>query len=127
MEIQLGQNAIAVVTKSARERQSYTGTGDKRQIVGRLTDDQGRPLSGASVLLSTEAMGIIPDATVLVPDAQTEQLAEGAVVMLAGKMSARIVGGDFGAVRSTVSGIEGVQQVGEIASILAVTARGASK
>lgn len=127
MEIKLGQNAIAVVTKPARERQSYSGTGDKRQVVGRLTDDQGRPLSGASVLLSTEAMGIIPDATVLIPDAQTELLAEGAVVMLAGKMSARIVGGDFGAVRSTVSGIEAVQQVGEIASILAATAKGASK
>lgn len=127
VEIAIGQTATAIVTKAARQRQEYAGTGDKRQVVGRLSDDQGRPLSGAAVLLATGTVGLISDATVLVPDVQAEQLVEGAVVALSGTMSARIVGGDYGAVRSTVTGVESVQQVGEIVSVLANTVRGASK
>lgn len=76
------KSALALVVSEARERQTYTGTGDARVVSGRLVDVAGRPLSGCWALVLTDAFGLASDASVLVPDSQIAALVPGSVVRL---------------------------------------------
>jgi len=96
------KSALALVVSEPRERQTYSGTGDARVVSGRLVDIAGRPLSGCSALVLTDAFGLASDAAVLVPDSQIAALVPGSVVRLDGELHARLVGGDYGSIRTTV-------------------------
>lgn len=111
------KSALALVVSEGRERQSYSGTGDARVVTGRLVDIVGRPLSGCSALVLTNAFGLASDATVLVPDSQAAALVPGSVVRLDGELHARLVGGDYGSIRTTVTA-ERVTPLGDAAQIL---------
>ncbi len=111
------KSALALVVSEGRERQSYSGTGDARVVTGRLVDIAGRPLSGCSALVLTNAFGLASDATVLVPDSQAAALVPGSVVRLGGGLHARLVGGDYGSIRTTVTA-ERVTPLGDAAEIL---------
>lgn len=111
------KSALALVVSEARERQTYTGTGDARVVSGRLVDVAGRPLSGCSALVLTDAFGLASDAAVLVPDSQIAALVPGSVVRLDGELHARLVGGDYGSIRTTVTA-ERVTPLGDAAQIL---------
>lgn len=111
------KSALALVVSEARERQTYSGTGDARVVTGRLLDVAGRPLSGCSALVLTDAFGLASDAAVLVPDSQVAALIPGSVVRLDGDLHARLVGGDYGSIRTTVTA-ERVTPLGDAAQIL---------
>jgi len=110
-------SALALVVSEPRERQTYSGTGDARVVTGRLVDVAGRPLSGCSALVLTDAFGLASDAAVLVPDSQVAALIPGSVVRLDGELHARLVGGDYGSIRTTVTA-ERVTPLGDAAQIL---------
>jgi len=110
-------SALALVVSEPRERQTYSGTGDARVVTGRLLDVAGRPLSGCSALVLTDAFGLASDAAVLVPDSQIAALIPGSVVRLDGELHARLVGGDYGSIRTTVTA-ERVTPLGDAAQIL---------
>jgi hypothetical protein len=100
MAIELQVSSVsALITGEPRERQIYRGQGDKRESAGRLTDADGRPVSG------------VGDATVLLPDMQAAGLTPGAIIRVEGNTVARLAGGDFAAIRATVTG-ERVTPVG---------------
>jgi hypothetical protein len=120
------KSALALVVSEARERQTYTGTGDARVVSGRLVDVAGRPLSGCSALVLTDAFGLASDAAVLVPDSQIAALVPGSVVRLDGELHARLVGGDYGSIRTTVTA-ERVTPLGDAAQILRGLAEKAPK
>jgi len=113
------KSALALVVSEPRERQTYSGTGDARVVSGRLVDVAGRPLSGCSALVLTDAFG-------LVPDSQIAALVPGSVVRLDGELHARLVGGDYGSIRTTVTA-ERVTPLGDAAQILRGLAEKAPK
>lgn len=120
------KSALALVVSEPRERQTYTGTGDARVVSGRLVDVAGRPLSGCSALVLTDAFGLASDASVLVPDSQIAALVPGSVVRLDGELHARLVGGDYGSIRTSVTA-ERVTPLGDAAQILRGLAEKAPK
>ncbi len=120
------KSALALVVSEPRERQTYSGTGDARVVSGRLVDVAGRPLSGCSALVLTDAFGLASDAAVLVPDSQIAALVPGSVVRLDGELHARLVGGDYGSIRTTVTA-ERVTPLGDAAQILRGLAEKAPK
>ena len=125
MDVDL-RSALALVVSPARERQAYSGVGDARVVTGRAVDVAGRPLSGCTALVLTDAFGLASDATVLVPDSQGAALVPGSVVRLDGDLHARLVGADFGAIRTTVTA-ERVTPLGDAAQILRGLAEKAPK
>lgn len=126
MQISVANGTTAAITKKATERQSYEGRGDARRVVGRLTDEAGRPVSGANGVAVAPGVGLLADATVLAPDVYGEVMQEGAVVRLVGDgMTAKLSGADFGAIRVTISGVERVEPIGSLADVLAAAEAGA--
>src|SRR3954470_22867502 len=75
-------SATALVTSAPRERQTYEGRGDDRKSLGRAVDELGRPLSSVSAVVMAEPIGLLPDATVPVPDLDITVLVAGAVAGL---------------------------------------------
>ena len=112
MAIELQVSSVsALITGEPRERQIYRGQGDKRESAGRLTDADGRPVSGVTAVVLAEPLGMLGDATVLLPDMQAAGLTPGAIIRVEGNTVARLAGGDFAAIRATVTG-ERVTPVG---------------
>ena len=112
MAIELRVTSVtALVTGEPRERQVYQGQGDARRVVGRFTDADGRPLSAVSAVVVAEPLGLLGDATVLLPDMQAAGLQMGSVVRVEGNTTARLAGGDFAAIRTSITG-ERVTPVG---------------
>jgi hypothetical protein len=102
MAIELQVSSVtALVTSEPRERQIYDGRGDDRKIKGRFLDAAGRPVSAVVV---AEPIGLLPDAQVQLPDIQMTGLVPGAVVRIEGDTTARLTGGDYAAIRATVTG-----------------------
>jgi hypothetical protein len=102
IELQI-TTASALVTSEPREKQTYDGRGDDRRVKGRATDDMGRPVSVVSAVVVAEPMGLLPDAQVQLPDLQMTGLRPGMVIQLDGRMSARLMGGDYASIRTTVT------------------------
>ena len=100
-------SVTALVLSEPRERQVYEGRGDDRVAKGRAVDGSGRPLSSVSAVVLAEPIGLLPDATVQLPDSQVTVLVPGAVVGVEGGLSVRLAGGDYGAVRAAVAGGRG--------------------
>lgn len=105
-------SVVALVTGEPRERQVYQGQGDARRVVGRFTDGGGRPLSAVPAVVVAEPLGMLSDATVLLPDMQATGLTAGAIIRVEGNTTARLSGGDFAAIRASVTG-ERVTPVGQ--------------
>jgi hypothetical protein len=104
-------SVTALVLSEPRERQVYEGRGDDRRSKGRVVDGSGRPLSSVSAVVLAEPIGLLPDATVQLPDSQMTGLMPGAVVRVEGGLLVRLAGGDFAAIRATVTG-ERVEPLG---------------
>ena len=105
MAIELPLSAVvALVTSEPRERQVYEGRGDDRRSRGRFTDGEGRPVSTVSAVVVAEPLGLLGDATVQLPDLQTTGLVPGAVIRVEGTLTARLSGGDYAAIRATITG-----------------------
>lgn len=103
IELQLS-SVTALVTSEPRERQIYEGRGDDRKARGRFTDGEGRPVSTVSAVVLAEPLGLLGDATVQLPDVQMTGLVPGAVIRVEGTITARLAGGDYAAIRATISG-----------------------
>jgi hypothetical protein len=118
-------SVTALVLSEPRERQVYEGRGDDRRAKGRVTDLSGRPLSSVSAVVLAEPIGLLPDATVQLPDSQMTGLVPGAVVRVEGGLSVRLAGGDFAAIRATVTG-ERVEPLGRWADWIGSAVNGKS-
>ncbi|MCO1339329.1 hypothetical protein BJH93_10560 [Kocuria polaris] len=112
-----------IVTGQPRERSEWIGVGESRTRGSRVTDDQGRPVSGVAVVTVDGLGEVWTDATVLVPDHLCEEILPGAVIDLSGNLVADLRGGDFGVIRKTVHGVEGVTVVGSLPDLLAATGK----
>ena len=105
MAIELQVSSVtALVTSEPRERQIYDGRGDDRKVKGRFMDAAGRPVSVVNAVVLAEPIGLLPDAQVQLPDIQMTGLVPGAVVRIEGVTTARLIGGDYAAIRATVTG-----------------------
>src|SRR5918997_1225096 len=105
MAIELQVTSVtALVTSEPRERQIYDGRGDDRKVKGRFVDGSGRPVSVVSAGGVAEPGGLLSDAQLQLPDIQMTGLVPGAVVRIEGATTARLSGGDYGAIRATVTG-----------------------
>ena len=105
MAIELQVSSVtALVIDEPKERQVYKGKGDKREAAGRLTDAEGRPVSGVSAVVMAEPLGMLGDATVLLPDVQAAGLVPGSIIRIEGATTAKLAGGDYAAIRTTVTG-----------------------
>ena len=118
-------SVTALVLSEPRERQVYEGRGDDRVAKGRAVDPSGRPLSSVSAVVWAEPIGLLPDATVQLPDVQMTGLVPGAVVRLDGALSVRLAGGDYAAIRATVTG-ERVEPLGRWADWIGSAVNGKS-
>ena len=103
IELQLS-SVVALVTSEPREKQIYDGRGDDRKARGRFTDAEGRPVSMVSAVVMADPVGMLGEAMVQLPDIQMTGLVPGAVIRVEGTITARLAGGDYGAVRATVTG-----------------------
>lgn len=103
IELQLS-SVTALVTSEPRERQVYEGRGDDRKSRGRFTDPEGRPVSMVSAVVLAEPLGLLGDAQVQLPDVQMTGLVPGAVIRVEGVTTARLAGGDYAAIRATITG-----------------------
>jgi hypothetical protein len=63
-------SVTALVTGEPRERQMYEGRGDDRKAKGRVVDVAGRPLSAVTAVVLADPIGLLPDASVQLPDVQ---------------------------------------------------------
>ena len=119
MAIELQVTSVtALVTSEPRERQVYDGRGDDRRVKGRFLDGSGRPVSVVSAVVVAEPVGLLPDAQVQLPDIQMTGLVPGAVVRIEGATTARLTGGDYAAIRATVT-VERITPLGEWAERIA--------
>jgi hypothetical protein len=118
-------SVTALVLSEPRERQVYEGRGDDRRARGRVVDGSGRPLSSVSAVVLAEPIGLLPDATVQLPDSQMTGLVPGAVVRVEGGLMVRLAGGDFAAIRATVTG-ERVEPLGRWADWISSAVNGKS-
>jgi hypothetical protein len=57
-----------------------------------------------SAVVVAEPVGLLPDAQVQLPDIQMSGLVPGAVVRIEGTTTVRLTGGDYAAIRATVTG-----------------------
>lgn len=103
IELQLS-SVVALVTSEPREKQIYEGRGDDRKARGRFTDADGRPVSMVSAVVLANPLGMLGDATVQLPDLQMTGLIPGAVIRVEGTLTARLSGGDYAAIRATITG-----------------------
>lgn len=113
-------SVVALVTSEPRERQIYEGRGDDRKARGRFTDAAGRPVSTVSAVVVAEPLGLLGDATVQLPDLQMTGLVPGAVIRVEGTLTARLSGGDYAAIRATITG-ERVTPLGQWTEWIAQT------
>lgn len=120
MDVKLAGEVLGWVTKEARERSVYSGRGDSRVVTGREYDVNGAPVSGVESVIVSDALGVTPGATVVMPDALAADLPVGAVVGVSGSngLSARIVGGDYGSTRVSILGVTEVRVIAEGAKLL---------
>ena len=116
IEVQVS-SVTALVVSGPKERQIYEGRGDDKKAKGRATDAEGRPVSVVSAVVLCEPLGMLPDAPVQLPDIQAG-LVPGAVVRIEGSTTARLTGGDYAAIRATMTG-ERVTPLGQWAEWIA--------
>jgi hypothetical protein len=135
MEIKLVGEIYGWVTGQARPRSQYSGRGENRVVTGRECDANGAPVSGVESVIVSDALGVTPGATVVLPDTLAADVPVGAVVCVSGDngLTARIVGGDFGSTRLSIFGVtkarviaDGAKLIRDAASKQTSTARGGS-
>jgi hypothetical protein len=97
-------SAIALVTGDPRQKSTYRGRGDQREVVGRATDGEGRQVSSVNAVVIADPLGVIGDAQVLLPDLQMTGLEAGAVIRVEGTIQVRLSGREFGVISAQVTG-----------------------
>jgi len=90
-------------------------------VKGRFLDVAGRPVSTVNAVVNAEPVGLLPDAQVQLPDIQMTGLVPGAVIRIEGATTARLTGGDYAAIRATVTG-ERVTPLGQWTEWIAAAA-----
>lgn len=125
IEVQV-TSVTALVTGEPREKQIYQGKGDDRKAVGRASDSEGRPVSTVQAVVLCEPLGLLGDASVLLPDMQAAGLLPGAIVRVEGTTTARLAGAEFAAIRATITG-ERVTPLGVWAEWIANASRSPGK
>ncbi|GAB4965079.1 hypothetical protein MAHJHV55_33280 [Mycobacterium avium subsp. hominissuis] len=95
MDIKLAGEVLGWVTKEARERSLYSGRGESRIVTGREYDANGAPVSGVESVIVSDALGVTPGATVVMPDSLAADLPVGR----------QTVGHDDGGARRDAEGI----------------------
>ncbi|ORW01387.1 hypothetical protein [Mycobacterium kyorinense] len=120
MDIKLAGEVLGWVTKEARERSVYSGRGDNRVVTGRECDANGAAVSGVESVIISDALGVTPGATVVMPDTLAADVPVGTVVAVSGSngLSARIVGGDYGSTRVSIFGVTDLRVVADGAKLL---------
>lgn len=118
MSVGIGKTIRLFTTQAPRQAQTYEGSGESRRVVGRLTNAAGELLSRVSVVAATPTMGLLGDATLELPDSMAETIHPGDFVEVNGDLSARLVGGDFGAVRATIQGAQAVKSLGSATELM---------
>jgi hypothetical protein len=120
MEIKLVGEVYGWVTGQARPRSQYSGRGDSRVVTGRECDANGAPVSGVDSVIVSDALGVTPGTTVVLPDTLAADLAVGAVVGVNGSngLTARIVGGDFGSTRLSIFGVTEIRVIADGAKLI---------
>lgn len=120
MDIKLASEVFAWVTKEARERSIYSGRGDSRVVTGREHDASGAAVSGLESVIVSDALGVTPGATVVMPDALAADVPVGAVVAVSGSngLAARIVGGDYGSTRVSIFGVTELRVIADGAKLI---------
>ena len=120
MDIKLASEVFAWVTKEARERSVYSGRGDSRVVTGREHDASGAPVSGVESVIVSDALGVTPGTTVVMPDALAADIPVGAVVAINGSngLAARIVGGDYGSTRVSIFGVTELRVIADGAKLI---------
>lgn len=103
IEVQVS-SVTALVFGEVKEKQIWQGSGDDAKAVGRLTDAEGRPVSGVPAIVMAEPLGMLGVATVLLPDLQMTGLEPGAIIRVEGATTAKLAGGDFASIRAVVTG-----------------------
>lgn len=96
-------SAIAMVTGEAREKNLYAGQGDQQQKVGRKTDRDGRPLSSVAALVIAEPVGVLDNATVLLPDLQLAGIAPHTAIRLEGELVLMLRGKEYSVIASELT------------------------
>lgn len=79
-----------------------------------------------TALVLSEPIGLLPDATLQLPDLQMSGLTPGAVVRVEGGLSVRLLGGGYAAIRATVTG-ERVEPLGRWADWIGTALAGKGK
>jgi len=97
------QAAIAMVTGEVKEKDLYAGSGDKQQKVGRRTDRDGRPLSAVSALVIAEPIGVVDNASVLLPDLQLAGMEPGTAIRLEGELDLVLKGKEFSVITAELT------------------------
>lgn len=120
MDVKLAGEVLGWVTKEARERSVYSGRGDSRVVTGREYDAHGAPVSGVESVIVSDALGVTPGATVVMPDTLAADVPAGAVFAVNGSngLYARIVGGDYGSTRVSIFGVTDVRVIADGAKLL---------
>jgi hypothetical protein len=120
MEIKLVGEVYGWVTGQARPRSQYSGRGESRVVTGRECDANGAPVSGVESVIVSDALGVTPGATVVLPDTSAADVPVGAVVVISGAngLSARIVGGDYGSTRVSIFGVTKARVIGDGAKLI---------
>jgi hypothetical protein len=120
MEIKLAGDVYGWVTGQARPRSQYSGRGDSRVITGRECDANGAPVSAVDSVIVSDALGVTPGATVVMPDALAADIPVGSVVGIGGGngLTARIVGGDFGSTRLSIFGVTDIRVIADGAKLI---------
>ena len=104
MAIELRVTSVtALVTGEPRERQVYQGQGDARRVVGRFTDADGRPLSAVSALVIAEPIGVVDNASVLLPDLQLAGMEPGTAIRLEGELDLVLKGKEFSVITAELT------------------------
>ena len=75
-------------------------------------------MSMVSAVVMADPVGMLGEAMVQLPDVQMTGLVPGAVIRVEGTITARLAGGDYGAVRATITG-ERLTPIGQWADWIA--------
>ncbi|MGV0634520.1 hypothetical protein ABQE69_08885 [Mycolicibacillus trivialis] len=114
MELNLGSSARAVVAGLPRSRMRYGQRPDgSRGQIGVETGQDGQPLAQLPATLVGGPAGWVESATVVAPSALlADAPPPGTLIELTGSMTMSVRGKEFGATRSTVTGVVGVRTIG---------------
>jgi hypothetical protein len=88
---------------------------NKEKTDQRVTDESGHALTRLQVRASVN--GSVVEATIEAPDHVLEAVEPDYAFVVSGDLQAVLTGGDFGAIRTKISGVKQVTSIGSVAAI----------